>query len=135
MNDAGERAQMARAHIFVVNGSPVFLDLMRELFQDERYNVTTTNFVPHTFAQIAALGPDLLLIDLEYGKRAGWDLLEHLQAEALTRDIPVIVVSTDPHQLEEAKAAQARFGGQRWLAKPFDLNELLRTVAELIGPA
>jgi hypothetical protein len=41
---------MARKHIFCVNSSPTFLDLLRELFQDERYNVTTTNFVPHTEA-------------------------------------------------------------------------------------
>ena len=52
-----ETTQMARQHIFAVNGSPDFLDLLRELLQDERYNVTTTNFVPATFAQIDALQP------------------------------------------------------------------------------
>jgi hypothetical protein len=38
--------QMRRQHIFVVNGSAEFLDVVRELLQDEHYNVTTTNFVP-----------------------------------------------------------------------------------------
>ena len=40
---------MERSHIFAVNGSPDFLDILRELFQQEQYNVTTTNFVPGTF--------------------------------------------------------------------------------------
>jgi response regulator RpfG family c-di-GMP phosphodiesterase len=45
MQDTGARAtpaQMKRQHVFVINGSPDFLDIMRELLQDEAYNVTTT---------------------------------------------------------------------------------------------
>ena len=48
--DAGgwaTREQMARQHVYVVNGSPGFLEVVRELLQDEHYNVTTTNFVPN----------------------------------------------------------------------------------------
>ena len=70
--------------IIVVNSAPDFLDLLRELLQDENYNVTTTNFVPRTFDQIKALDPDLLVVDLIIGQRAGWDLLEPLQTDALT---------------------------------------------------
>ncbi|MEA2530872.1 MAG: hypothetical protein QOG89_2516, partial [Thermomicrobiales bacterium] len=84
-----EQVQMARKHVFVVDSAGAFLSLARDLLQDEAYNVTTTNYVPRTFDQIAALGPDLLVVDLAVGQRAGWDLLEQLQAGALTHDIPV----------------------------------------------
>ena len=134
-NGGAERDQAERQHVFVVNGSPDFLDLMRELLQDERYNVTTTNFVPRTFDQIAALRPALLMIDLEIGRRAGWDLLERVQAEAVTNGMPVVVTSTDPRLLAEAEAQQARYGGARWVAKPFDVEELVVTIRDLIGPA
>jgi len=127
--------QMDRQHIFAVNGSPDFLDLLRELLQQEDYNVTTTNFVPKTFDQIAALTPSLLLIDLVVGQHVGWDLLERLGKGASTRGIPVIVVSTSPQLLEEAQADPARFGGQGFLCKPFDLDDLLTMVSDLIGPA
>jgi CheY-like chemotaxis protein len=130
-----ERVQMGRQHIFVINGSAAFLEVLRALFEDEQYNVTTTNYVPQTFDQIAALQPALLIIDLVIGQQAGWDLLERLQAEVLTRQIPVIVVSTDPHLLERAKADQARYGGQRFLSKPLDLGEILEGVRSLVGPA
>ena len=119
-----ERAQRRRPHVFVVNGAPAFLDLMRELLQDERYNVTTTNFVPRTLEQVAALQPSLLVIDLEVGRRAGWDLLERLRGEAATNGIPVVVVATDPRLLAEAKARQARYGGQGWVAKPVRYRRL-----------
>lgn len=129
------KEQMNRKHIFAVNGSPEFLDLLRQLLQEEHYNVTTTNFVPRTYDQIAALEPDLLLIDLAVGQRAGLDLLEHLGKEAATRGIPVIVLSTSPRLLDEAQADPGHFGGQRFLTKPFDLDELLTMVSDLIGLA
>ncbi len=127
--------QMQRQHIFVVNGSADFLDVVRDLLQDEQYNVTTTNFVPHTFDQVAAVEPDLLLVDLVVGEQAGWELLERLQAEAVTNGIPVVVTATDPRLMEQAKAQPARYGGQHFVAKPFDVEELLATVQALIGTA
>jgi CheY-like chemotaxis protein len=126
-----DRAQEGRKHIFIINGVPEFLNLMRDLFQDERYNVTTTNFVPRSFEQIAALQPDALIVDVVVGEQAGWELLERLHAGAETTGIPVIVVSTSPALLEEAQAE--RYGSHRYLAKPFDLDELVRTIQELIG--
>lgn len=130
-----ETEQLERQHIFAVNGSPEILDLVRKLLQDENYNVTTTNFVPGTFDQIEALNPDLLIIDLVVGVRAGWELLDRLQADAGTRGMPMIVFSTDPDLLEQAQALDTPGGRRRFLAKPFSLAALLALVDELIGTA
>lgn len=129
------QAQGNRKHIFAVNDSVEFLDIVRDLFQGERYNVTTTNFVPNTFAQIQALDPSLLIIDLVVGQRAGWELLERVGNDASVSGIPVIVVSTTASLLEAVQENPARYGGQRFLRKPFDLDEMLQAVEELIGPA
>ena len=132
---ADEDARMGLKHVFVVNGAPEFLDLMRELLQDERYNVTTTNFVPRIFDHVAALRPDLLLLDIHVGEHSGWDLLERLHEDAATNGIPVVVVSTSPALLARAEAEAERYGGRAYLAKPFDLGELVNIVGGLIGPA
>lgn len=131
MGRTTEAEQMRRKHVFCVNGDPVFLDLIRELFQHAEFNVTTTNFVPNTFAQIAALQPDVLIIDLVLGREAGFDLLEHLAAEAITRDIPVIAVSTTYELLDCAQRNVARYGADRYITKPLDVEELLETVLSL----
>jgi two-component system response regulator VicR len=127
--------QMRRQHIFVVNGSPDFLDVVRDLLQDEDYNVTTTNFVPRTFQQIETAQPALLIVDLIHGEMAGWDLLAELRHEAATRDIPVILVSTSERLLEKAEAERVIWGGDRYFLKPFSLDALLQAIQELIGPA
>jgi CheY-like chemotaxis protein len=127
--------QMQRQHIFVVNGSAAFLDVVRELLQDERYNVTTTNFVPQTFKQIEISRPSLLIVDLIHGAMAGWDLLTELRHEAATRDIPVILVSTSERLLEKAETERVIWGGDRYFLKPFSFDALLQAIDELIGPA
>ena len=137
-SDDGARAtpeQMQRQHIFVVNGSADFLDVVRELLQDEQYNVTTTNFVPQTFEQIETARPSLLIVDVIHGEMAGWELLAELRHEAATRDIPVILVSTSKQLLEKAETEQVIWGGDRYLLKPFSLDALLQAIQELVGPA
>ena len=130
-----ERAQMARKHVFVVNGDPAFLNAVRELLQDERYNVTTTNFLPATFAQVAAMRPDLIVIDLTVGARAGWELLAGVRHGAATARIPVLVVSTSAGLIARARADPDTWGGDRFLAKSVDGTGLLAAVDELIGTA
>src|SRR5687768_14780011 len=88
--DAGGRAtpqQMQRKHVYVLDGSADFLDVVRALLQDEQYNVTTTNFVPESFAAIESAQPSLLILDLVHGEKAGWDLLTELRQAASTRGI------------------------------------------------
>lgn len=133
--DSAERTRMRRKHIFAINGAVEFLGILRELLQDEHYNVTTTNFAPNTFASIESLRPDLLIIDLAVGEWAGWDLLERLGAGARTHGIPVIVVSTSGSILEEVQAEPEHFGGQWFMRKPIDLDDLLHAIDELIGRA
>lgn len=127
-----DRSQERRKHVFAINGSPAFLDVVRELFQEQAYNVTTTNFVPTSFAQIAAAQPDALIVDVVVGQSAGWELLERLHAEAATAGIPVLVLSTSPRLLEKAREQAERYGTHRYLDKPFELDAMLGAVREMI---
>jgi CheY-like chemotaxis protein len=130
-----DRSQEQRKHIFAIDGSPDFLNVIRDLFQDEGYNVTTTNFVPNSFQQIAALDPDALIVDIVVGQRAGWELLEQINAAAATTGIPVLIVSTDPTLLERAQEQAERYGKNRYLIKPFGLDDIFEQVREMIGTA
>ncbi len=131
-----EQRRMERRHILVVSSAVEFVGLLRELLLDERYNVTTTNFVARTFQQIEALEPDLLMIDLIVQQQAGWSLLRQLQETAAVRDVPVIVTSTDHQLLEQAEQGRGDFpASTRYVVQPFDIEQLLESVDTLIGAA
>jgi CheY-like chemotaxis protein len=130
-----EREQAGRKHILGVNGHPPFLELLRGILQDEQYNVTTTNYVPHTFDLILALQPALVIVDLVIYQRAGWELLDRLHQEIGTCGIPLLLTSVEPQILARAQAAAAHYGEHRAFVHPFHLANLVQTVDDLIGKA
>jgi CheY-like chemotaxis protein len=134
-SESGEIRQIERQHIFVVNHDPAFLEVIRLLLQDDHYNVTTTNYAPRTWEQIAALQPSLLLIDLSPRSQIGWELLERVRDAAATSGIPIIASSTDPHILERVRQDPGRYGVNAVIDKPFDIDTVLDTIHALIGSA
>jgi DNA-binding response OmpR family regulator len=131
-----DRRRMPRKHIAVVNSSPDFLLLARDLFEEEGYHVMTSEFAPTVFTQIVMRQPDALLVDLAVGEPAGWDLLERLHVESATTDIPVLVTSTSHQLLEQVQDQEERYGPHRYsLVKPLDLDELAAAIRDLIARA
>ncbi len=132
---AAEQIQMDRQHILLVNSDPAILDLARALLGEARYNITTTNAVPRTFALIAAARPALLIIDLAITEVAGWDLLVRIHAAARTAALPMIVTARDPRLLAHAARHPYLFGEPVRLVIPFAVDALLDAARALIGPA
>ncbi len=58
-----------------------------------------------------------------------------MRQAALTRDVPVLLVSTTEQLLQEAREQHETFGRDRYPGKPFDLNDLLGLDGELMGKA
>jgi DNA-binding response OmpR family regulator len=119
-------------HIFAINASPDYLNVLHEGLQEQGFSVTATNFVPKSFDQIVALQPDAVIVDVAVGERSGWDLLERLPAEAATSGIPVLITSTDPRLLDRARERAARYATLRSLDHPFDVQALLALLREMI---
>jgi CheY-like chemotaxis protein len=130
--DGAER----RHKILVVNDSPDFLAMMREVLTDEGgYEVATLDKSEGVVREVSARLPDLLIIDILFREgRAGLVIAEELAAVAETAHIPVLFctalaranIADDVWQLAEQRGHQVLF-------KPFDLDDLLRVVGELLA--
>ncbi len=74
--------------------------------------------------------PDLILLDLHLPDMPGTELLDVLQSDPRTADIPVVVVTADatPSQIERLRDV----GVTAYLTKPIDIRELLGVV-ELVS--
>ena len=123
-----------RTHVFVVNGSPAVLDMLREVLEEEGYRATACVFAPDVFARIVAARPDALVVDVAPGDPAGWELLQRLHGDLATTAIPVLVTSTTPRLLEQARADAARYRRYLALGKPYALEDLLAAVRAMAGP-
>jgi DNA-binding response OmpR family regulator len=130
-----EQQQMLRKHVVAVNSEPDFLEVIRTLLHEERYNVTTTNHVTTTFESIVALNPDLVIIDLLFGRDTSWELFLRVSCDPLTAELPLIVTSTDEILLERARETALDGATRDYLLKPFELDDLVAKVQALIGVA
>lgn len=77
---------------------------------------------------LRASNPDLIVLDLMLPGRSGLELLGEIRSENGHADTPVVVISAWAHSDEAAVAA----GADRFVAKPFDPDDLHTTVAELL---
>lgn len=68
--------------------------------------------------------PDLILLDLMMPDMDGWQFREQQSHDPALASVPVVVVSAD----DEAERKARQIGAAGCLAKPVEVDELLRTV-------
>ena len=124
-----------RPHLMLFDASFTIRTIMKELLDDERCHATVSPILPESFAEIAAGQPALLIIDLGFEERLGWELLEQLARETVTRGIPVLVTSTDQRLLDGAEANQGQYGGESWVVKLFEIERIMSEVRRLTATA
>src|SRR3712207_798106 len=92
------------ARISVVNDNPEFLELMRDILEDERYEATTVDGdKPDALERVRESRPDLLIIDLRMGNDTlhGWDIAQQIRQDPNFDRLPILVCSGDLVALKE----------------------------------
>ena len=120
-------------HILAINDTPEILDLLHEVLEDEGYRVTTVATALPTPDEVAVLQPDLVILDYIWGNEdSGWSLLQRLRDTPDTQDLPIILCTGAARQLDPIRN-QLPAMNVTLLLKPFDIDALVRTVAQLLG--
>jgi CheY-like chemotaxis protein len=116
--------------ILVVDDEPAILDMIAELLGYEGYQVVTTSEGSVALTQAKADPPALILLDLMMPGMSGWQVIAALRASPQTRAIPVVLLSAR----RDLQATATELGIVTFLAKPFDIDELLDIVHQHAGP-
>lgn len=72
--------------------------------------------------------PDLVLLDIMMPDLSGWDVLHMMRDNLALKAVPVILISASP--IPEQRQANKTW--QEFVAKPFDLEALFRTIDRLL---
>ena len=84
-------------------------------------------------AEIERLRPDLVILDYMWAEEDnGWSLLQMLQMNPKTEKLPIIVC-TGAIRKVEALSGHLEQVGVRVIIKPFNINELLEVITELLA--
>jgi CheY-like chemotaxis protein len=120
--------------VAVINDDTTFLDLMRELLEDEGgYDVLICKEWDNAYQFVRDHLPDLIIQDIRIGgEEHGWTILNLLTLDPLTRPTPIIVCSAAIQSLHAHQEWLSRYG-IRALPKPFDLDTLLGSIEEMLA--
>jgi CheY-like chemotaxis protein len=75
--------------------------------------------------------PDLVLLDIMMPRMDGIEMLEEVAADPELRDIPVILLTAKGEQEDLEKGAE--LGARGHITKPFDPEQMVRTVKAALG--
>lgn len=124
---------MAAPRIAIVNDDTAFLRMMSLLLTEEGYETLLVQGPDDAHQRLRDEQPDMVILDIRMGEpEAGWQLLELLRLDPETTRIPVLVCSAAVQELR-AKADILRDLRCDILPKPFDLDQLLAKVRNMLG--
>jgi CheY-like chemotaxis protein len=113
--------------VLVVDDQTEIVELVVDFLRDEGYSVRGMTDGAAALAAIEAQPPAMVLLDMFMPHMTGSELWGHLQRQNLT-DIPVVLMTASPGAAQNLLTQ----GAIDYLAKPFDLDQLLECVARYV---
>jgi sigma-B regulation protein RsbU (phosphoserine phosphatase) len=120
------QADAPKADILIVDDTPANLRLLSQMLAEQGYQVRPVPDGPLALAATQAEPPDLILLDIRMPEMDGYQVCEHLKADAQTRDIPIIFISALDATQDKVRAFTV--GGVDYVTKPFQFEEVLARV-------
>jgi signal transduction histidine kinase len=117
----------SQGEIVAIDDTPANLHLLTNLLKQNGYRVR-----PFPSGKLALTGiqhsfPALILLDIQMPQMNGYEVCEHLKANELTCDIPVIFISALDEAMDKVKAFTV--GGVDYITKPFQAEEVLARIS------
>ena len=119
----------SRPSILVVDDDPDILEALSEILEAEGFAIRQARNGLEALGELAPEPPQLILLDLMMPVMDGWEFAARIRRRADWARIPVIVLSADRNIGGKARD----LGALGYLAKPFELQDLLHLVQASLG--
>lgn len=115
-------------HILAINDDRDILRVYTEILTEEGYLVSTDLMPATDLADVHAVGPDLIVLDLVVGhQERGTAVLTLLRGDPSTRTLPVLACSGDTRRLADLPEQLHAWDGDV-LTKPFAIDVFVEAV-------
>jgi DNA-binding response OmpR family regulator len=115
--------------VLVVEDDPDLVALLELILAESGRRVRTAHEGGEALARVAEEMPGLILLDMRMPGMNGWEFAEEFRRRH-GRACPIVVVTA----AENARKRAEEIAADAWLAKPFDLDEVLALVERFLGP-
>ncbi|KAI3592660.1 Response regulator receiver:CheW-like protein:ATP-binding region, ATPase-like:Hpt [Cupriavidus sp. U2] len=122
---------MTQPTVMVVDDSLTVRKASQRLLTRAGYQVVLARDGVDALRQLQEVMPDAMLVDIEMPNMDGFDLTRNVRADARTSRMPLVMITS--RTAEKHRRYAAEIGVNVYLGKPFNEDELLRTLQQLIG--
>jgi CheY-like chemotaxis protein len=117
------------AHVLAVEDDPDLLALLEMVLAEAGHRVRTAAHGAEALERVAEELPGVILLDMRMPVMNGWEFARELRAR-YGHACPIVVLTA----AENAEQRAAEIGAEGWLAKPFDIEDVLAAVARHLPP-
>ena len=110
--------------VLIIDDDPTILEAIKLTLELEDYKTQTVSDCEKAIEISKTYIPDVILLDLLLSGNNGCSIAKELKEETETKNIPIIMISAHPNAKNMAKLA----GADDFIAKPFDIDDLLNIV-------
>ncbi|HEV2122823.1 MAG TPA: response regulator [Chloroflexota bacterium] len=118
---------MTESPILVVDDDPAIVSVVSEILDLEGYAVETATNGQEALRVIDRLRPAIVLLDMRMPVMDGWGFARALRERG--ESVPILVMTA----AQNARAWAEEIGAQGYLAKPFEVMDLIEAVERLAG--
>lgn len=116
--------------ILIVDNDPESLKLAQDLLQIEGYTTLEATDGKQVVEIAKAKKPDLVLMDLHLPVIDGFEATKILKANAVTKHIPIVVLTSYAMKGDEEKIKGAGCDG--YMSKPIDTREFRKKIRQYL---
>jgi DNA-binding response OmpR family regulator len=114
--------------ILIVDDDVHVTTLLRKYLAPRKFEVTTINQSSKTMQTAHAIHPDLFILDLMMPPPDGFELCTMLRADPSFAKTPILIITA----MDISNSKATSFGANDYLAKPFNLEELVSRIDNLL---
>jgi DNA-binding response OmpR family regulator len=116
--------------ILIVDDDKDLLTVVQSLLRKKGFEVYINNDSDNIAQSVRACKPQLILLDVFLAGIDGLEVCKRLKSAPYSRHIPIIIFSAYPRV---AETAIYEFGANDFIAKPFEMNELVRKIHKVLS--
>jgi DNA-binding response OmpR family regulator len=118
-------------YLLIIEDDPDILRLLDAALTFKGYRVVKARNGEEGLEIIQNQHPAIIIADIMMPKIDGFGLIHRLRIHPETRDIPVVFI-TATYVTREDRSFALRLGATRFMQKPLDLEQFLRTITDLV---
>lgn len=118
-----DRSGLAGASILVVDDDDSIRGMLSDVLRSCGYSVQVAGDGESALAAIEAERPALVLLDMRMPKVDGWEFARRLKRRGVS--VPIVVMTA----VRDARRSAEEIGAAGYLAKPFEIDQLLAQVS------